>query len=52
METVRRKKDFSETYDQKICPRIIKKLEKEKDNCRWWQATLAGGDKYSVSHGL
>jgi len=30
----------------------MKKLEKEKDKSRWWQAIRAAAGKYSVKHGV
>ena len=51
MERVGKKNAFSKSYDKRTCPRILQKLEKEKDKSRWWQAYPAGNGRYSVMHG-
>jgi len=47
---VGKKHDSCETLDKRICPRIMRKLEKLKDKSRFWQARAAGNGKYSVYH--
>ena len=45
MSRVGNKHELSQSYEWKICPRIMKKLEKEKNKSRWWQAVPAGAGK-------
>ena len=52
MYRVGTKHDLSENLDRQICPRIMRKLQKLKDNSRFWQARVAGNGKYSVFMGL
>ena len=49
---VGKKHDLSKNLDRQICPRIMRKLQKLKDNSRFWQARAAGNGKYSVFHGF
>ena len=49
---VGKKHDFSENLGRRVCPRIITKLQKLKDNSRFWNARAAGNGKYSVCHGF
>ena len=52
MSRVRKKHDLCESYDRRISPRVMRKIEKLKDSSRLWQACAAGNGKYSVYHGF
>jgi len=52
MSRVGTKYKLSQSYEWKICLRIMKKLEKEKNTSRWWQAVLVRAGKYCVKHGV
>jgi len=52
MSKVGKKHDLCESYDKKICPKAMRKIEKLKDSSRFWQARAAGNGKYSVHHGF
>ena len=51
MTRVACRKHWCENLQQDICPRILKKLDKGKNQARWWQASAATNGLYSVKHG-
>uniref|UniRef100_A0A7C9E3S3 SWIM-type domain-containing protein n=1 Tax=Opuntia streptacantha TaxID=393608 RepID=A0A7C9E3S3_OPUST len=50
MSRVASKKQIADHLQQDICLVILKKLEKAKDICRWWQVSRAGCGMYSVNN--
>jgi len=44
-------KNVAYRLDQPTFPMILRKLEKGKNQSRWWQACPGGNGKYDVKHG-
>lgn len=51
MTRVASKKKIAYHLDLSICPTILKKIEKEKTQSRWWQASPRGNGMYDVKYG-
>ena len=51
MTRVASKKKVAYRLDLSICPIILKRLEKGKNQSRWWQASLGDNGMYDVKHG-
>jgi len=45
------KKKIAYQLDLLICPTILKRIEKEKNQSRCWQASSGGNGMYDVKHG-
>ena len=51
MIRVASRKIMAQNLQQDVCPAILKKLEKAKNQCRFWQASRAGRGMHKVKHG-